>query len=340
MKKVIMSVMLTAVFALSATVLYAGNGNLIVDGNLGVGTTTPPDKLDVIGSISVWNSSRQSIFYANSPAITSNSNNYFVGLDANNCTCNIASGLTDSGWRIGLEADGFIEDPNFEGTLAYQAGVLVLHGSYNSAGAITNSYGVFINSLGNDATTITNLYGLYQAASIAKNYFAGNVGIGTTSPSYNLHVNGSAWVTSGAWTGSDIRWKKDIVPLEGSLEKVTKLQGVSYRWRTEEFPEQRFSEDKQIGLVAQETEKVVPEIVTTNNEGYKGISYEKLCPLLVEAIKELKADNEKTVRALKADNDKFVQELKAENGNLRREVEQLKAMVEQPAGGDRYSSAQ
>lgn len=81
------------------------------------------------------------------------------------------------------------------------------------------------------------------------------------------------------------------------------LQGVNYYWKTKEFPDLKFTDDKQIGLIAQDTEKVIPEIVTTDNNGYKGISYEKLTPVLVEAIKELKAENDrqqKEIEELKA----------------------------------------
>ncbi|QTA86159.1 Collagen triple helix repeat-containing protein [Desulfonema magnum] len=124
----------------------------------------------------------------------------------------------------------------------------------------------------------------------------GNVGIGTESPNYKLHVNGTTYCSSGTWSGSDARWKKDITPLQNSLEKVSQLQGVSYDWRTEEYPDKGFTEDRQIGLIAQEVEPVVPEVVNTDDEGYKSVSYGKLIPVLVEAIKELKTENE----ALKA----------------------------------------
>ena len=102
----------------------------------------------------------------------------------------------------------------------------------------------------------------------------------------DLTVLGGAWVTSGVWSGSDERWKKDITPLTDPLGKVMRLQGVSFNWKTDEFPELNFSTAAQIGLIAQDAEKVMPEVVTTDNRGYKGISYEKLAPVLIEAIKK------------------------------------------------------
>ena len=71
-------------------------------------------------------------------------------------------------------------------------------------------------------------------------YFNGNVGIGTTEPGYTLTFAGTAWVTSGAWSGSDVRWKKNIVSLNNSLDKINQLRGVSYDWRADEYPELNF----------------------------------------------------------------------------------------------------
>jgi trimeric autotransporter adhesin len=126
----------------------------------------------------------------------------------------------------------------------------------------------------------------------------GYTGINTASPSYTLTVNGTAWVTNGTWSGSDKRWKKDIHPLNDSLKKISELQGVTYKWRKKDFPQENFSDGLQIGLIAQDTELVFPEIVTTNNKGYKAISYEKLVPVLVEAIKQLKNSNESQLKML------------------------------------------
>jgi len=113
----------------------------------------------------------------------------------------------------------------------------------------------------------------------------GYVGIGSYNPSYRLHVIGTTY-SSGGYAGSDIRWKKNIMPLEDSLGNILKLQGVNYEWKREEYKDKNFDEGKQIGLIAQEVEKVIPELVHTDNEGYKAVSYEKLTAVLIEAIKE------------------------------------------------------
>jgi uncharacterized coiled-coil protein SlyX len=65
-----------------------------------------------------------------------------------------------------------------------------------------------------------------------------------------------------------------------------KLQGVSYEWKAKENPVSGFTKDRVIGLIAQDVEAVIPELVVTDSKGYKALSYEKMVPVLVEAIKE------------------------------------------------------
>ena len=161
--------------------------------------------------------------------------------------------------------------------------------SFRNTGASTGRT-LFANPDGSERLTILNN--------------GGNVGIGTSTPGNTLTVNGTAWVTSGNWSGSDIRWKKDIAPLQNSLDEVMQLKPVSFNWRKDEFPTLRFNDGRQLGLTAQEVEKVIPELVSTNPEGYKGISYEKLTPVLVSAIQE----QQKQIKDLRAE----VAELKKE----------------------------
>ena len=90
---------------------------------------------------------------------------------------------------------------------------------------------------------------------------------------------------NGTIYNSDARYKKNIYTLNNSLEKVMQLRGVGYEMRKEEFPDKQFSDGAQVGLIAQEVEKVVPEVVVTNADGYKSVDYAKLVPVLIEALK-------------------------------------------------------
>ena len=64
------------------------------------------------------------------------------------------------------------------------------------------------------------------------------------------------------------------------------MKGVEYEWKKEKFPGKGFPQGKQIGLIAQDVEETLPEVVATGSDGYKSISYEKIVPVLIEAIKE------------------------------------------------------
>ncbi len=101
-------------------------------------------------------------------------------------------------------------------------------------------------------------------------------------------VNGKVKST-GINETSDGRLKKNITPITSALDKVLSLEGVTYDWRMEEFPERNFLAGKQYGLIAQELEKIIPELVDTDEEGWKSIEYSHLVPVLIEAIKEQQA---------------------------------------------------
>ncbi|MGQ9863086.1 MAG: tail fiber domain-containing protein [Bacteroidia bacterium] len=117
---------------------------------------------------------------------------------------------------------------------------------------------------------------------------SGNVGIGTVAPAYKLVVN-NAYCNGNTWVdASSIRLKENIQPLDSktALEKVLQLQGVSFVWKDQKTQD--------IGLIAEEVAKVVPEVVPMEEDGKyaNGLKYDHLVALLVEAIKALKQEND------------------------------------------------
>jgi hypothetical protein len=91
---------------------------------------------------------------------------------------------------------------------------------------------------------------------------------------------------------SDRRLKKDITPFHPVLNQLTALQPVHYYWRATEFPERHFGNSQSYGLIAQDVEQVLPELVATDSDGYKAIDYSELPLLTIQAVKELKAEND------------------------------------------------
>jgi hypothetical protein len=151
-----------------------------------------------------------------------------------------------------------------------------------------------------------------------------NVGIGTSpSESYKLYVLGSAYSTGG-WSGSDARWKKDIVPIESELGRILQLKGVYFSWKIDEFPEMNFDQGRQIGLIAQEMEKIFPELVKTDNNGYKAIAYDKLTVILTKAVQE----QQQQIESYKSENDN----LKSQLQSLQEEVDQIKTLLTTSGG--------
>ena len=98
-----------------------------------------------------------------------------------------------------------------------------------------------------------------------------------------------------AFASSDKRLKENIKPLDNALDKINKINGVEFDWKklTEKEKETiHGNTGHDVGVIAQEIEEVLPEVVQTRDNGYKAVKYEKIVPLLIEAIKELKQEIE------------------------------------------------
>ncbi len=121
----------------------------------------------------------------------------------------------------------------------------------------------------------------------------GKVGIGTKNPKKLLHVNGMAIKPGGGPWGnsSDKKLKKNIKLLKNALSKLTKLRGVSFEWKN---PLEHGNQiGVQIGMIAQEVEPIFPNWISETDDGVKIMSITGFEALTVEAIKELKSDNER-----------------------------------------------
>jgi hypothetical protein len=138
---------------------------------------------------------------------------------------------------------------------------------------------------------------------------------GSSSTGYAGYFINNVYINGSVYPPSDARLKKDITPLSGAIEQLLKLKGVTYEWREPE--KHNNATGKQIGFIAQDVEKVFPNWVRTNDDGYKVLSVSQIEALEVESIRVLKAKNddlEARLAALEANRRPLISGLTAEAG--------------------------
>tara|TARA_R100000479_G_scaffold168616_1_gene109752 strand:- start:204 stop:1385 length:1182 start_codon:yes stop_codon:yes gene_type:complete len=125
--------------------------------------------------------------------------------------------------------------------------------------------------------------------------FIDSIGIGTAASGTVGEIRASNNIT--AYYSSDIGLKENLNPIENSIEKIQAISGYNFDWKDEVIKERGGEDDyfvrkSDVGVVAQEIEAILPEACATRPDGTKAVRYEQLVPLLIEGIKELKAEIE------------------------------------------------
>ena len=233
----------------NGAVYINGSDGLAVNGNVGIGTTDQSHRLIVSGSSS-----------DTEPIVTLRSGNENTGIN-----------------------DGAQLAFGYNNTDNYSHFIQTRH---NSGAAVNNAIDFYLSNSSVAANSISS--GSVRVMTLEG---TGNVGIGVANPSVKFQVAGDATISgkfnsNGIQESSDVRFKKNIQPLSDALSNVMKLEGVSYNWKQEEFPEKNFGDQTEIGVIAQEIEKIYPELVNTDKDGYKSVQYSHIVPVLIEAIKE------------------------------------------------------
>ncbi|MCP4568774.1 MAG: tail fiber domain-containing protein [FCB group bacterium] len=127
------------------------------------------------------------------------------------------------------------------------------------------------------------------------------MGVGTTTLTEALCVIGNIALTGDVVAYTETRMKTNIAPIDNALEIVDGLNGVSYDWRKDKNTAgKNLSDRRQVGLLADDVEKVLPELVHEDADGNRLVAYSKLTAVLIEAVKELKAENSDLKKRIEA----------------------------------------
>lgn len=195
--------------------------------------------------------------------------------------------------------------------LGYHAGLETEHGSRN----IFIGYEAGRYASGDDILFIGNDP---KQALIYGDLMGNHLGINAPwMDKFALNVGGDA--IANHWiSGSDVRWKTNVNDIDNAMAIINQMRGVRFEWKIAEFPNKAFSEGIEVGLIAQEVETVVPEVVYTNSEGYKSVDYSKLVSVLIQAVKEQQVE----IEALKLQQSQ-IETLKSQIETIQNALDQL-----------------
>jgi len=197
-----------------------------------------------------------------------------------------AQGTTGTGTQGTDGAQGTIGLPGSkgaQGTTGPTGGASISGDGSTRIGVLGGNGGI----TGSADFIFANTLNLFKANSNA--IFTGSLTVGETASLSTTVGRGDFTNDVVAYSTSDINFKENITPIAGSLDKIQQINGVEFDWKPLTEEEKIYlhgNEGHDVGVIAQEIEKVLPEVVTTRESGFKAVRYEKIIPLLIEAIKE------------------------------------------------------
>lgn len=301
--------------ALAGTALSSGAQNTVVGHQAGAATTTGTTNTMVgrqAGFSNVTGTGNTFVGESAGRLVTASANTV-VGQGAARVTTTGADNVF-----VGQDAAANNATGSFNTFLGEDTGASNTSGSGNTLvgnlanvgfGNLTNAAAIGANAIVTQSNSLVlgSVTGLNGATADTA------VGIGTTAPVDRLHVTADIRIGSGS-TGcvkdadatviagtcaSDLRFKDHIRPFAPMLDKVARLRPVTFTWRAAEFPSRAFGPRESYGLIAQDVETVLPELVTIDAEGYRAVNYSRLPLVTIQALTELKAEND-ALRAAQA----------------------------------------
>jgi hypothetical protein len=200
-----------------------------------------------------------------------------------------------------------------------QSGVVITGGTTLQNVGLSIKGGMTVDSLSGSVTSMTVKSGgiLIADAGSLDVYSKGMLVSG------GMTLWGSSSLQTGYSTFSDQRLKQNVTQLTNSLDMINQLRGVSYNWKNGDQLPYKFDNKKHIGMIAQEVQEVIPDVVESMGEdgSFLGLRYGELIPLVIEAIRDLDdcaclAENAMEVMAFLQDIESKVIQAEEENSIL------------------------
>jgi hypothetical protein len=258
-------------------------------GLVAIGTASPASgrKLTVAGSVQITTGDNSGASFNIVPGATGQAGadlnlSYYTGTDFGPLTFTLAGSermrITSAG-NVGIGTSSVTASTNYR-----MLKIVGTNGGEFSLGTTSADTGYIYASAGDFViSTLTAIPLTFQTNQVNRMiiFANGNTAIGTvTDNGYKLYVSGTIYATGNITANSDLTLKKNLTIIDNPTDKLMQLNGYAYQWKS--------NDEHQYGVIAQEVEKILPYAVSTGNDGIKGVSYNQIIPVLIEAVKEQK----------------------------------------------------
>lgn len=266
--------------------LYGGDVNAYTLGGQSIEEFRGGDITIISGTVALTQSlvKRSGNVYIDVASVGSNGTRYF--------------GEIKIGTGAGYKAGGTYASPTITiggtSSIVNLKGTAIVNDIYvNSTNATTSGIVRFQNAASAPGASYAYMLGYYNDDLLIRIQPFGG---GTTSTPFKFSANGNFTLTGSifatgdvvAYYSSDITLKTNVVKITDALAKVNSLDGVTFNWN--DLAKERYGRDtsvREAGVIAQQVQNNLPEVVKTREDGTLAVDYEKMVPLLIEAIKEL-----------------------------------------------------
>jgi hypothetical protein len=264
---------------------WAADGDLIVNGNTGLGTTSPSARLQIGDFLKIFsnNGAATDMNYirgVNNHLVVQANGDLFLNYPENN------AGKTRIGETLFVQRQGNVGIGTADPTQTLDV---------NGNIAANNLKAIFFYSQGEGETLrLTDNNGVHVHIQSFDGVFR-LVNSPWTFEFFRVTQSGDVYATHFHET-SDAKFKANVTPINNALDRVLQLNGVSFNWN-KELIDKGLPTGKDYGVIAQDVEAVLPEAVSDGPNGAKAVAYTKMIPFLIEAMKE----QQKQIDALKSE---------------------------------------